>query len=163
MAAIRQGVGPVDGKGRPLLRENLPGLDFWVGKPIGLGRPSKKSFWDEKITKYKPVRSYILGGSELSAHEMHGLVPHSGFGTNLREFVWHVGYLWFRYPYRVHTLPRLSFTTIQRESARVKITTPLCVSSGLSGLRDFHSSPASAAAFAQRFRAFRTCFGQCGY
>jgi adenine-specific DNA-methyltransferase len=46
--AIKTKKGPVDGNGRQLLRENLPDLEFWVGKPIALGRPSRKAFWDEK-------------------------------------------------------------------------------------------------------------------
>jgi adenine-specific DNA-methyltransferase len=62
--AVRNGTGPVDGNGRQLLREDLPDLDFWIGKPIALGRPSKKSFWNEKTTKVKPVSSYILGVNE---------------------------------------------------------------------------------------------------
>ena len=62
--AIRSETGPADGNGRQLLREDLPDLDFWIGKPIGLGRPSRKSFWDEKTTKIKPVSSYILGINE---------------------------------------------------------------------------------------------------
>jgi adenine-specific DNA-methyltransferase len=62
--AIRNGTGPVDGNGRQLLRNDLPDLDFWIGKPIALGRPSRKSFWEEKVTKIKPVSSYILGINE---------------------------------------------------------------------------------------------------
>ena len=46
--AIRTETGPKDGNGRQLLRENLPDLDFWVGKPIAIGRPSKKAFWCER-------------------------------------------------------------------------------------------------------------------
>lgn len=71
--AIRLGNVPRDGKGRPLLRPDLPDLDFWVGKPIGLGRPSKKAFWNEKETKYKPVSSYIYGGSEVVSDEYYSL------------------------------------------------------------------------------------------
>jgi adenine-specific DNA-methyltransferase len=62
--AINKKTGPVDGNGRQLLRENLPDLDFWVGKPIALGRPSRKAFWDEKKDKLRPVGSYILGQKE---------------------------------------------------------------------------------------------------
>jgi adenine-specific DNA-methyltransferase len=62
--AIANGRGPVDGNGRQLLRKELPDLDFWIGKPIALGRPSRKSFWDEKVKKVKPVSSYILGINE---------------------------------------------------------------------------------------------------
>lgn len=64
LAAIRNNDGPVDGNGRQLLRADLPDLNFWVGKPIALGRPSQKSFWNEKTSKIKPVSSYILGVNE---------------------------------------------------------------------------------------------------
>ncbi|MEO0751550.1 MAG: DNA methyltransferase, partial [Pseudomonadota bacterium] len=67
--AIEQSTGPKDGKGRPLLRPDLPDLDFWIGKPIGLGRPSKKLFWEEKDKKIKPAGSYIFGGKEQSPDE----------------------------------------------------------------------------------------------
>lgn len=74
LAAIASGTGPADGKGRPLLKADLPDIDFWVGKPIGLGRPSKKAFWDEKKTKYKPVSSYIFGGAEIVPDDLHALL-----------------------------------------------------------------------------------------
>ena len=46
LAAIRAGQGPVLPKKKtPLLREDLPDLDFWVGKSIAPGRPSRKDFW----------------------------------------------------------------------------------------------------------------------
>jgi adenine-specific DNA-methyltransferase len=64
LEAIKNGSGPVDGNGRQLLRADLPDLDFWIGKPIALGRPSQKSFWNRKTTKIKPVSSYILGVNE---------------------------------------------------------------------------------------------------
>lgn len=67
LSAIRNGTGPVDGNGRQLLREDLPDLDFWIGKPIALGRPSQKSFWEEKAKKIKPVSSYILGVNDKTA------------------------------------------------------------------------------------------------
>lgn len=62
--AINAHTVPVDGNGRALLRADLPDLEFWIGKPIARGRPSKKSFWDEKTEKVKPVSSYILGSRE---------------------------------------------------------------------------------------------------
>jgi adenine-specific DNA-methyltransferase len=71
LEVIRNGMGPVDGKGRPLFREDLPDLDFWIGKPIGLGRPSQKAFWEEKQTKYKPVSSYIFGGRETPQEDFY--------------------------------------------------------------------------------------------
>jgi len=48
LEAIRSSTGPVDGNGRQLLREDLPDLDFWIGKPIALGRPSKKIFLERE-------------------------------------------------------------------------------------------------------------------
>jgi adenine-specific DNA-methyltransferase len=74
LSAIRAGTAPVDGNGRQLLRENLPDLDFWVGKPIALGRPSKKAFWEEKKTKLKPVSSMILGSNDDHDAELYELV-----------------------------------------------------------------------------------------
>jgi adenine-specific DNA-methyltransferase len=72
--AIRSGTGPVDGHGRQLLREGLPDLDFWVGKEIGLGRPSRKAFWKDKKTLFKPVSSYILGIKQQGEDELHELI-----------------------------------------------------------------------------------------
>lgn len=71
--ALRRGVGPADGKGRPLLTEDLPDIDFWINKPIALGRPSKKLFWNEKDKKVKPVGSYILGGKEIGNGDLFEL------------------------------------------------------------------------------------------
>jgi adenine-specific DNA-methyltransferase len=49
MAAIKAGKGPVLPKKKtPLLRADLPDLDFWVGKPIATGRPSRKEHWTAK-------------------------------------------------------------------------------------------------------------------
>lgn len=62
--ALMRGTGPRDGNGRPLLRLDLPDLDFWVQKPIGLGRPYRKSFWDEKESTRKPVGSWMLSGKD---------------------------------------------------------------------------------------------------
>jgi len=72
--AIRKGTGPVDGNGRQLLREDLPDLDFWIDKPIALGRPSQKSFWNKKTTKIKPVSSYILGVNEKKDDDQFELI-----------------------------------------------------------------------------------------
>lgn len=71
--SIRLGRGPKDGNGRQLLREDLPDLEFWVGKPIGLGRPSRKAFWDEKKSKYKPVSSMIIGTKSARDDALHEL------------------------------------------------------------------------------------------
>lgn len=63
--AIRSGEGPkLPKKKTPLLRENLPDLDFWVGKPIAPGRPSKKDYLKRKKKMVAPVSSWIAGKNE---------------------------------------------------------------------------------------------------
>lgn len=63
--AIRLGKGPILPKKKtPLLREDLPDLDFWIGKPIATGRPSRKSYWLEKTKLVAPVCSWIAGVNE---------------------------------------------------------------------------------------------------
>ncbi len=63
-AAIAAGKGPMLPKKKtPLLRANLPDLDFWVGKPIAPGRPSRKEHWTAKpeAERLAPVSSWIAG------------------------------------------------------------------------------------------------------
>jgi adenine-specific DNA-methyltransferase len=66
LAAIRGGKGPaLPKKKKPLLREDLPDLDFWVGKPIAPGRPSLKDFLGRKTKMAAPVTSWIAGEKEV--------------------------------------------------------------------------------------------------
>ena len=65
IAAIRAGKGPIlPKKKKPLLREDLPDLDFWIGKPIAPGRPSRKDFLKTKTKLVAPVTSWIAGEKE---------------------------------------------------------------------------------------------------
>lgn len=65
LAAIRSGAVPVLPKKKtPLLKEDLPDLEFWVGKIIASGRPSKKSFLKDKGSMIAPVSSWIAGLNE---------------------------------------------------------------------------------------------------
>ena len=67
LAAIKAGEGPVLPKKKtPLLREELPDLDFWVGKPIAPGRPSRKEHWTAKAEadRLAPLSSWIAGLNE---------------------------------------------------------------------------------------------------
>ncbi len=60
LAAIRKGTVPIlPQKKTPLLREDLPDLDFWIGKRIATGRPSKKAYLNEKTNLISPVSSWI--------------------------------------------------------------------------------------------------------
>ncbi|MBY5539360.1 site-specific DNA-methyltransferase [Rhizobium leguminosarum] len=72
--AISEKRGPVDGNGRQLLRLDLPDLEFWVGKKIADGRPSRKAYWNEKEVTVKPVSSFILGAKEAMNADHHELV-----------------------------------------------------------------------------------------
>ena len=65
--AIRTGKGPMLPKKKsPLLRDNLPDLAFWVGKPIATGRPSRKELWTAKpeAQRLAPLSSWIAGQNE---------------------------------------------------------------------------------------------------
>lgn len=67
LAAIKAGRGPMLPKKKtPLLRETLPDLDFWVGKPIAPGRPSRKEHWTAKpeSERLAPLSSWIAGMNE---------------------------------------------------------------------------------------------------
>jgi adenine-specific DNA-methyltransferase len=67
LAAIKAGKGPMLPKKKtPLLRAELPGLDFWIGKPIATGRPSRKEHWCAKPTgdRLAPLGSWIAGMNE---------------------------------------------------------------------------------------------------
>ena len=67
LAAIKAGRGPVLPKKKtPLLRGDLPDLDFWVGKPIATGRPSRKEHWTAKLEadRLAPLGSWIAGMNE---------------------------------------------------------------------------------------------------
>ncbi len=65
VAAIRAKKGPVLPKKKtPLLREDLPDLDFWIGKPIAPGRPSRKDYLNRKKKLVAPVSSWIAGKNE---------------------------------------------------------------------------------------------------
>jgi adenine-specific DNA-methyltransferase len=65
--ALEKGIGPMLPKKKtPLLRADLPDLDFWVGKPIAPGRPSRKELWTAKpeAERLAPLSSWIAGQNE---------------------------------------------------------------------------------------------------
>ena len=67
LAAITAGKGPMLPKKKtPLLRADLPDLDFWVSKPIARGRPSRKEHWTAKPEEERlaPLSSWIAGLNE---------------------------------------------------------------------------------------------------
>ena len=67
-AALAADKGPkLPKKKTPLLREDLPDIDFWVGKPIAAGRPSRKELWTAKpeAERLAPLSSWIAGQNEV--------------------------------------------------------------------------------------------------
>lgn len=67
LAALKAGKGPMLPKKKtPLLRADLPDLDFWVGKPIAPGRPSRKEHWTARpeAERLAPLSSWIGGMNE---------------------------------------------------------------------------------------------------
>jgi adenine-specific DNA-methyltransferase len=67
LQAIRDGNAPILPKKKtPLLRENLPDIDFWVGKLIATGRPSRKELWTAKPEEERlaPLGSWVGGFNE---------------------------------------------------------------------------------------------------
>lgn len=63
--AIRYGNVPKSGK-TLLLREELPELDFWVGKPIGYSTPAFKRYKKDLRNTNQPLSSWITPKSEKS-------------------------------------------------------------------------------------------------
>lgn len=58
--AIDTGRIPVTPKKKnPLLTRETPDLDFWVGKPVGFGRPGFKKHWKDLRSHINPVGSWI--------------------------------------------------------------------------------------------------------
>ena len=72
LTVIAVGKGPMLPKKKtPLLRPDLPDIDFWVDKPIAPGRPSRKEHWTAKpeADRLAPVSSWIAGMNEDSTDE----------------------------------------------------------------------------------------------
>jgi adenine-specific DNA-methyltransferase len=67
LAAVKAGKGPMLPKKKtPLLREDLPDFDFWVGRPIAPGRPSRKEHWTARPEEERlaPLSSWVAGMNE---------------------------------------------------------------------------------------------------
>ena len=68
LAAIDAGDVPKAGK-TPILRRELPDLEFWVGKPVSFGRPRFKRYKADLRNDTQPVSSWIVPKSEAGAYE----------------------------------------------------------------------------------------------
>jgi adenine-specific DNA-methyltransferase len=63
LAAIRAGDVPMTGRA-PMLREDLPDLDFWIGKPVGFNVPAFKRYKKDLRNATQPLSSWITPRSE---------------------------------------------------------------------------------------------------
>lgn len=68
IAAIRNSEVPLSGRA-PMLRETLPDLDFWIGKPVGFGVPGFKRYKKELRNPTQPLSSWVVPRSEEDTKE----------------------------------------------------------------------------------------------
>lgn len=68
LAAIEKGDVPVRPKNKtPLITADLPDIEFWIGKPVGFGRPWFKRHLADLQSEVRPISSWIRGASEDDA------------------------------------------------------------------------------------------------
>ena len=68
LQAIDAGEVPRSGKS-PILRRDLPDLDFWVGKPVGFGRPAFKRYKADLRNQTQPLSSWVIPSFEEGTYE----------------------------------------------------------------------------------------------
>jgi adenine-specific DNA-methyltransferase len=68
LAAIDAGNVPKSGK-TPLLRRDLPHLEFWVGRPVGFGRPQFKRYKEDLRNQTQPLSSWLVPRFEEGDYE----------------------------------------------------------------------------------------------
>ena len=66
--AIKSGDVPKTGK-NPMLRLDLPDIEFWVGKKVGFGRPAFKRYKADLRNLNQPVSSWVVPNSEQKKYE----------------------------------------------------------------------------------------------
>lgn len=113
-AAIARGDVPRDGKGRPLLRQGLPRLDFWVGKQIARGRLSRiVRMTKEDETKRKPVGSWIGGLNEDAVDDETEMLRSDRQGVGTAEIEHLFGEQIFSFPKPLSLIRSLVQVTTQ--------------------------------------------------
>ena len=68
LTAIDAGDVPMAGK-TPVLRRDLPELEFWIGKKVGFGRPAFKRYKADLRNPTQPISSWIVPKSEAGTYE----------------------------------------------------------------------------------------------
>lgn len=99
LTAIRSGDIPQRPKTKtPLLTEDLPDLDFWIGKPVGFGRPWFKRHLRDVQSEVRPVSSWIRGAVEDEGADDHIYLMAQRSGTGEHSVSEILGYNAFPYP-----------------------------------------------------------------
>jgi adenine-specific DNA-methyltransferase len=100
LVAIEKGQVPVRPKNKtPLITADLPDLDFWVGKPVGFGRPWFKRHLSDLQSEVRPVSSWIRGAVEeenLDEFTVGLMAQRSGTGEQSANEI--LGFNAFPYP-----------------------------------------------------------------
>lgn len=129
--AIRSGDVPVRPKTKtPLLTMNLPDLDFWVGKPVGFGRPWFKRHLRDVQSDVRPVSSWIKGASDDSDAEdsvIQLVAQRSGTGEHSVNEI--LGFNAFNFP----KPPSLMLNLIRQASGPDDIVLDFFAGSGTTG------------------------------
>ena len=71
LADIDAGNVPLSGK-KPLLRRDLPNLEWWVGVPVGFGRPQFKRYKADLKNTHQPLSSWIIPKFEDGEYDSSG-------------------------------------------------------------------------------------------
>ena len=71
LQAIDVGDVPKSGKS-PMLRRELPNLEYWIGKKVGFGRPAFKRYKSDLRNDTQPLSSWVVPKSEKDEYEAEG-------------------------------------------------------------------------------------------
>lgn len=89
----------VPGSGKTLmLRRELPNLEFWIGKPIGFGRPRFKRYKADLQNDTKPLSSWIVPNSEKGLYEAEESFVSGSNQEGARDILAAFGTKTFHYP-----------------------------------------------------------------
>ena len=91
--------GNVPGSGKTLMvRRELQNLEFWVGKPIGFGRPRFKRYKSDLLNDTKPLSSWVVPNSEKELYEAEESFISGSNQEGARDILAVFGTKTFHYP-----------------------------------------------------------------
>ena len=89
----------VPGSGKTfMLRRELPNIEFWIGKPIGFGRPRFKRYKSDLQNDTKPLSSWIVPNSEKNLYEAEESFISGSNQEGARDILAAFGTKTFHYP-----------------------------------------------------------------